>query len=180
LTTRRRALTGWRALSLILACCPSAFGMETVYQSPAEFLGQFLPGCHPQALWLSRELQAQAEHLVDHPYPGIRVRYCRLGQRTAWVLDEIGKTEPITSGIIIHRGSVERVRVLVFRESRGAEVHRSAFVEQYHDAALLDGGGLDRPIDGITGATLSVAALSRQVKLALLFDGAVQGQADDR
>ena len=74
---------------------------------------------------------------------------------------------------------MERVRVLVFRESRGAEVHREAFVRQFDDAQLEDGRKLNRPIDGITGATLSVWALTRQVKLALLLDGVVREENDD-
>jgi hypothetical protein len=167
------------ALWLALVACPSLLAMETVYQSPADFLGEFLPGCRQQALWLTTDLKSEAEHLVNHPYPGLRVRYCRLGEKTAWVLDEIGKTEPITSGILINRGLVERVRVLIFRESRGAEVHRSSFVQQYESATLVGGKNLDRPIDGITGATMSVSALSRQVKLALLFDSVVRESSGD-
>ena len=67
--------------------------------------------------------------------------------------------------------------MLVFRESRGGEVHRSAFTRQYENAALDDERRLDRRIDGITGATLSVWALNRQVKLALWLDGLVREQA---
>jgi hypothetical protein len=108
--------------------------------------------------------------LLERPFPGVRVRYCADAARTGWILDEIGKTEPITTGVVVNGGQVERVRVLVFRESRGGEVHREAFVRQY-DAARLNGDDtLDRHVDGITGATLSVYALSRQVKLALYLD----------
>jgi len=153
--------------------------METVYQSPADFLGEYLPGCSKQALWLDSELKSEIEQLVDHPWPGVRVRYCRQGEKTAWILDEIGKTEPITSGIVVDRGRVERVRVLVFRESRGSEVHRAAFVSQYEDASLRERNALDRPIDGITGATLSVWAVSRQVKLALLLDRVARENSGD-
>jgi hypothetical protein len=153
--------------------------METVYQSPADFLGEHLPGCRQEALWLSNDLKAEIERLVDHPWHGLRVRYCRQGEKTAWILDEIGKTEPITSGIVVSAGRVERVRVLIFRESRGAEVHRSAFTRQYENASLSEDHSLDRNIDGITGATLSVWALNRQVKLALLLDRAAKGDSND-
>ena len=153
--------------------------METVYQSPADFLGEHLPGCKQEALWLDSDLKAEIEHLVERPWRGLRVRYCRQGHRTAWILDEIGKTEPITSGIVVSEGRVERVRVLIFRESRGAEVNRSAFTRQYENASLAENYSLDRSIDGITGATLSVWALNRQVKLALLLDRAAQRSSDD-
>jgi hypothetical protein len=128
---------------------------------------------------MSGEIKSQIQDLIGHPYPGVRVRFCQKDGRTAWILDEIGKTEPITSGIIVNRGRVERVDVLVFRESRGSEVHRSVFTRQYQDAGLDRKNRLDRHIDGITGATLSVYALTRQVKLALLLDQAAREDSDD-
>ena len=102
------------------------------------------------------------------------------GSMTEHVLDEIGKTEPITSGIIVNQGRVEQVRVLIFRESRGSEVHRSAFTRQYENASLESDNSLDLYIDGITGATMSVSALNRQVKLALLLDKVTREKNDDR
>jgi hypothetical protein len=165
---------------LVLVTSQVAFAMETVYQEPGEFLEQNLSGCQKQVLWLKKDTKSRIEQLVDHPFPGVRVRYCEKEGKTAWVLDEIGKTEPITSGIIIDQGRVEQVRVLVFRESRGSEVHRDAFTRQYVNAELEDDQSLDRYIDGITGATMSVSAVNRQVKLALLLDEVVREKADDR
>ena len=43
--------------------------------------------------------------------------------------------------------------MLVFRESRGGEVHRDAFVRQYDGATMDERFRLDQPVDGITGAT---------------------------
>jgi FMN-binding domain len=164
------------AIGLLCLCGPSARAMDTVYLDPAEFLARYLPGCRQQALWLDAQTRTDVERLIEHAFPGVRVRYCSSVGKTAWILDEIGKTEPITSGIIIAQGRVEAVRVLVFRESRGSEVHRNAFTRQYEHAGLDRSDRLDRPIDGITGATLSVHALNRQVKLALYLDGLVREQ----
>jgi len=175
-------LSPWRKfLTIWLACLCSQYASaaETVYQSPDEFLAENVPGCQQQALWLKNDVKAQIKQLIGHPFPGFRVRYCLKDGKTAWILDEIGKTEPITSGIIVDQGYVERVRVLVFRESRGSEVHRSAFTRQYDRAVLNGENKLDRHIDGITGATLSVYALNRQVKLALLLDGIARENIDD-
>jgi hypothetical protein len=163
--------------ALLLSGSPASFAWETVHQDPAEFLREYLPGCRQQALWLDQAVKARVEELIDHPFPGVRVRYCAAQGKTAWILDEIGKTEPITSGVIVAGGHVEHVRVLVFRESRGGEVHRQAFTRQFDAAALQADGSLDRPIDGITGATLSVQALNRQVKLALYLDSVARESA---
>lgn len=168
-----------KVIAFWLAICASqiAFAAETIYLEPADFLAQNLPGCSQKALWLKAELKSEIEDLIERPYAGARVRYCTAGGKTAWILDEIGKTEPITSGIIVDHGQVEQVRVLVFRESRGGEVHREAFTSQYAQASLDEKRRLDRNIDGITGATMSVWAVNRQVKLALLLDEKVREAA---
>lgn len=135
------------------------------------FLGETL-GRPPAAemLWLVGDLQHAVRAILEHDYPAARVRYWRGATRTVWVLDEIGKEMPITVGVAINNGAVERVKVLVYRESRGWEVKSPAFTAQFAGAKLAEGQRLDRHIDGISGATLSVRALSRLTRLALLFD----------
>ena len=135
------------------------------------FLGETL-GKPPAAemLWIVGDLQPAVRTILEHDYPAARVRYWRSGTRTVWVLDEIGKEMPITVGISINDGAVERVKVLVYRESRGWEVRSPAFTAQFSGAKLDSNKKLDKQIDGISGATLSVRALSRLTRLALLFD----------
>ena len=93
------------------------------------------------------------------------------------VTDEIGKYRPIT--FMVAMGVDFRVRgaaVLVYRESRGWEVRHDFFTNQFNGARLTERGKLDRPIDGISGATLSVGALVRLARLALYLDDAVAGR----
>lgn len=168
-------IVGW----LALCAGQLAFAAEIVHLSAAEFLAQSLPGCEQKALWLKSDIKAEIESMLERPYSGARVRYCTADGKTAWVLDEIGKTEPITSGIVVNRGEVEKVRVLIFRESRGGEVHREAFTRQYQQAGLDEKGRLDQGIDGITGATMSVNAVNSQVRLALLLDRIVREKNGD-
>lgn len=123
-----------------------------------------------ETLWLTGDLQPAVRDTLGHDYHAARVNYWHSGQRTAWVLDEIGKEMPITVGIVIGNSAIERVQVLVYRESRGWEVKSPAFTAQYDGAKLVSGQKLDRQIDGISGATLSVRALNRLARLALLFD----------
>ncbi len=61
------------------------------------------------------------------------------------------------------------VRVREFREARGWEVRYPVFTDQFNDVRLDGGDELDRQIDGITGATLSVNAVARVVRLALFL-----------
>ena len=89
--------------------------------------------------------------------------------RSAWILDEIGKELPITIGVAVADGAIDNVRVLEFRESRGWEVRYPFFTDQFSNARLGSGQRLDRKIDGISGATLSVRAVTRIASIALLL-----------
>ena len=162
-------MTCLRTLLLLMLALPAwATDQEAEIN---RFLGETL-GKPPAAelLWLVGDLQPAVRTILEHDYPAARVRYWRSGTRTVWVLDEIGKEMPITVGIAINDGAVERVKVLVYRESRGWEVKSPAFTAQFFGAKLDGGKKLDKQIDGISGATLSVRALSRLTRLALLFD----------
>jgi hypothetical protein len=68
------------------------------------------------------------------------------------------------------------VKVLIFRESRGWEVRYPFFTDQFKDATLTAERNLDRKIDGISGATLSVNALTKLARLALFLDSYVDNK----
>jgi hypothetical protein len=123
----------------------------------------------PKTLWVSGELRTSLEQVLGHPFGRLRVRFWQHGARSAWVLDEIGKELPITIGVTVDSGAIDNVRVLEFRESRGWEVRYPFFTEQFVEARLGRDDRLDRTIDGITGATLSVGAVTRIARAALLL-----------
>ncbi len=150
---------------------------EEVYLSPSAFIAEAFadgtPG-EPKRLWLTAEVQAEVMQILDHNYAGLRLRYWQREDRTAWILEEIGKVKPITTGIVVEAGAIVKLQVLVYRESHGWEVRHSFFTDQFKGVTLRDGTKLDAPIDGITGATLSVNALRKLGRLALYFDRRVQ------
>ena len=161
------------ALALVLFTAPAA--ADEVYQAPEAFVAEALGGQPPEAstLWLSDELNRQAREVLGREPGYARMRYWRRGDRTVWVLEEIGKERPITVGLACAGQKLETVRVLVYRESRGWEVRLPAFVRQFSGATLSGEMALDRRIDNISGATLSVNALTRLARLALLYHRAV-------
>ena len=55
----------------------------------------------------------------DDPYVSLRIRYWKKDGRTAWILEEIGKVEPSTFGIVSKEGQIQKIKVLEFREMRG-------------------------------------------------------------
>jgi hypothetical protein len=172
--TGQPAAGSWAlAVAALLLAWPLAGGARGVYLTAEEFLAQAFGSAAPQpaTLWLSEDVKRRATAILDHPPAQLRVRYWRAGGRTAWILDEIGKTHPITIGTVVEDGAIVAIRVLEFRESRGSEVRLPFFTEQFAGIRLRgdDARQLDHPIDGITGATLSVRAMRKVARLALLF-----------
>jgi hypothetical protein len=156
---------------LVLGLCAAAQALGEVYQAPEAFVAEvFGTVPAPRVLWLSREVQAGAAAILGHLPANLRQRYWSDGAKNVWILEEIGKEELITAGFVISQGRIDHVRVLAYRESRGQEVREPSFLKQFAGAGLAQGERLDRGIDGISGATLSVHAMERMARLALYFD----------
>lgn len=157
------------AAALILA--PMVLSAATVYETQPDFLNRAFNGSPPgpEVIWLSGERKASVRKLLGHDYAALRLRYWCQAERSAWVLEEVGKDLPITVGIVIEQDYIRNLRVLTYRENRGGEVATPSFTDQFNGVGLTSGEALDRTIDGITGATLSVRALSRLAAVALFL-----------
>jgi hypothetical protein len=143
---------------------------DKVYEQPSAFLKRAF-GSMPETRVLSLDAgqQKQLAAILGHRYREKKIRYWSAGGKTAWILDEIGKTEPITTGFIVRGGKLAEIKVLIYRESHGWEVSRPFFTHQFV-GATLDGKSLSTSIDGIVGATLSVRALTKLSAAALYLN----------
>ncbi|VAW67197.1 hypothetical protein MNBD_GAMMA09-3054 [hydrothermal vent metagenome] len=157
-------------LSLCLFQFPAIAGGQ--YLEPDEFIRQTFRESQPKAkaLWLKKEQRGKIKQILAHDFRKLRIRYWKQEDKTAWILNEIGKDKPITIGVAIKDHKIENIRVLIFRESRGSEIRHDFFTRQFSQASLKDDLQLDRSIDGISGATLSVRAISKIARIALYLD----------
>jgi hypothetical protein len=162
-----------RYYHIIIAVCLSALSISSwaqrgVFLEPSTFLQHaFSQNPEPKTLWLNNDSRPAAEAIAGHNLP-LRTRYYQQGQRTAWILEEIGKELPITLGIVVENEQVVALRVLEYREVRGGEVRYDFFTQQFVGAHLTaKERELNKNIDGIAGATLSVRALKKTARLAL-------------
>ena len=146
------------------------FAQRGVFLSVDSFVAEtFVTAPQVQTLWLNSEQKQVATDILNRN-PGLRTRYYRQAGKTAWVLEEIGKELPITVGVVVEQGKVQNLVVLEYREVRGGEVRYRSFTEQFFNISLeSDTQALDKRIDGISGATLSVRALQKIARLALYF-----------
>lgn len=167
--------------TLLFAClisfCSVAWA-KGEYLSKQDFLmGAFgTESPEMKKLWLSDGDRETAKDILKRAFPSLRVRYWTDGNKTAWILNEIGKTEPITVGVVVDANQISQVQIMEFRESRGWEVRFPFFTDQFTGARLESGQRLSSHIDGITGATLSVRAVKKVAALALHFHQQVQAQ----
>lgn len=169
--------TRLRAAGLALCCAIVApVQADEVFLAPATFVAAAFDGKPPapQKLWVDAALNIKVRDIVGSALPALRQKYWREGERTVWILEAIGRDKPITAGYVVERGAIVRSAILVYRESRGAEVRHGFFTEQFTGARLRSDDTLDRNIDGITGATLSVHAISGLARVALLLDRAAR------
>ena len=161
---------------LFVSFSPSSFG--TVYLTSDEFLTRaFDQKPKPNNLWLKEDHQSIAKQLLGHPYRGLRLRYWLHGNRSAWILDEIGKEAPITIGVVVSNNAIEQVQILTYRESRGGEVRHPFFTNQFSGLSLKQNQRLSGRVDGISGATLSVRAVKNISRFALHLHSLVVGDA---
>lgn len=148
------------------------------YLSQEAFLAlAFAQGAYgTEKLWLTAEQKKRAQEILGHDFHNLRVRYSVAAETTAWILEEIGKERPIKIGVVVSSNHVKLVKILAFNESRGWEVKYPYFTDQFANAALNPALRLTKNIDGITGATLSVRAVTNITRLALYFHQLTQGQ----
>ncbi|HNP62287.1 MAG TPA: FMN-binding protein [Woeseiaceae bacterium] len=168
----RKALYLLAASTVLASAAAYAASEAGRYQSRTEFLQEALGTENPASsvVWINDELRRVASKILGHPPSMLRVRYWYKDGKTAWIIDEIGKEQPITFGVVVENATVQALRVMQFRETRGWEIRYPFFTEQFSQLRLTDGGSLSHRIDGISGATLSVKAATRIANLALVLD----------
>ena len=175
---RRRGRAGGITTGLVLITLLSWVALPAaadrgVYQTPEDFIARSFPTgkAKAKAIWITGKLKEEVREVLGHDLDRLRVRYWMDGRRTAWILEEIGKEELITVGVLIDAGRIERLNILTYRESRGWEVRFPFFTDQFRGAVVAENATqLDRGIDGISGATLSVRAVRGLARLALVLD----------
>ncbi len=163
-------------LAVILASNTPNATARGVYQSADDFLNDTFNGKTPEAavVWLTGAKKQRTKDILGHTYHSLRIRYWQQGSRSAWILEEIGKDQPITVGLVINEQRLETIKVLTFRESRGWEIRHAFFTDQFTGAVLNDKSVLSRNIDGISGATLSVRAMKKLATLALYLASTIK------
>jgi Na+-translocating ferredoxin:NAD+ oxidoreductase RnfG subunit len=120
--------------------------------------------------WLSGEQKTAIEALTMELFEENRITYY-VGMKDKkpmgyMVVDHmIGKSFPITFMVVLNvDGTVREVEIMTYREPRGWEVRNKSFLSQFLG---MNAESDFRGIHSITGATLSVRAITRGVRKAV-------------
>jgi hypothetical protein len=161
-----------RALSLAvaLACLLPAFVGEAGGPPPPFVAAAFNAPPPPRTLSLTGETAQAAARLLGHPVHQPTVTFWREDGVTVWILTARGKAHPMTAGFVVAQGRLMNSALLESRDQRVKAVRTEAFLNQFKGATLDRDRKLDRSIDGITGASISVNAMKNMARLALYLD----------
>lgn len=151
---------------------------DRVFNKTSDYVKSFFGGETPKkaTVWVIGDLRDDINQVINGAdNTPVRYRYWRKDSRTLWVLDSVARSMPITAGVVVENGKIEDISVLVYRESRGHEVQNRMHRVQYYGATITDNNTLDKPINGISGSTLSVNSMKRMARIALLLHNDVVG-----
>ncbi|MEE9615164.1 MAG: FMN-binding protein [Thermodesulfobacteriota bacterium] len=163
------------AFFLAAAAPDAAAAAVREYATEQEVLERAFPGAEieKKRLKISPGERERIEELIKGKYfkKSISFHIARKEGRTlgyATVPNEVGKTRRITFMVVMDRdGKVKSVDILVFRESHGYEIENPRWRKQFEGKTIEDPIRPRRDIKNISGATLSVRAVTRGVKKAL-------------
>lgn len=145
---------------------------DRVFIKTSDYVKSFFDGETPkkETVWVIGDLRDSINEVINNAEnTPVRYRYWRKDNRTLWVLDSIARTLPITAGVVVEDGKIIDISVLTYRETRGHEVQSRTHRAQYYGAAITVNNALDKPINGISGSTLSVNSMKRMARIALLL-----------
>ena len=173
-TERKKFLT--RGVLVLLTSLYWVSQVEATHQNPMGFLSDSFPGRvpAPKVIWISAKLRSRIEEIVKHRYKEFRLRYWAQGRKTVWILHDTVRSRLVSVGIAVDGSRIQKVEILLSTSKRGKLIRNHSLTDQFRGAALSPDNELDRNIDGISGATLSVAAVSRLAQLALFLHKATE------
>ena len=101
----------------------------------------------------------------------------------AIITEEIGKFHPYTFVVSVDlKGKIDKIAILVYRESRGSEIAKKRFLYQFKGKSLKNKIRINRDIINISGATMSVVTMCKGVKkiLAVIDEFYLSGKKADK
>lgn len=163
--------------ALALAASAPAVGAQEVLLTREQALKEIFPEAArtvDETRALSSSQRSRLEHDLGRRLDEDEVLVTRVFDAAgalrgyAVVSEEIGKYRPITFMVGANPDlTVRDVAVMIYRESRGGDVKRRRFLNQYRGKSAHDPIDVNRDIINVSGATISVRSMNAGVKRVL-------------
>ena len=165
--------------------------ISQVYLTEEQALKEVFPHCDEvlfNAITLTKEEKSQLQNRLRRKiYEDFFVVYMGMksGKVTgyAMITEEVGKFHPYTFIVSVDlKGKIDKIAILVYRESRGSEIAKKRFLYQFKGKSLKNKIRINKDIINISGATMSVVTMCKGVKkvLAVIDEFYLSGKNADK
>jgi thiamine biosynthesis lipoprotein len=165
--------------------------ISQVYLTEEQALKEVFPRCDEvlfNVISLTKEEKSQLQNSLKRKiYEDFFVVYMGMksGKVTgyAMITEEIGKFHPYTFIVSVDlKGKIDKIAILVYRESRGSDIAKKRFLYQFKGKSLKNRIRINRDIINISGATMSVVTMCKGVKkvLAVIDEFYLSGKNADK
>ena len=150
--------------------------ISQVYLTEEQALREVFPRCDEilfNVIPLTKEEKSQLQNKLRRKvYEDFFVVYMGIksGEVTGYAIitEEIGKFHPYTFIVSVDlKGKINKIAILVYRESRGSDIAKKRFLYQFKGKSLKNKIRINRDIINISGATMSVVTMCKGVKKVL-------------
>ncbi|MBC8551561.1 MAG: FAD:protein FMN transferase [Candidatus Brocadiales bacterium] len=150
--------------------------ISQVYMTEEQALREVFPHCDEilfSVVPLTKEEKSQLQNKLRRKiYEDFFVVYMGIksGEVTGYAIitEEIGKFHPYTFVVSVDlEGKIDKIAILVYRESRGSDIAKKRFLYQFKGKSLKNRIRINRDIINISGATMSVVTMCKGVKKVL-------------
>ena len=107
--------------------------------------------------------------ILKDSYHSPVIKYWKVGNKVAFILEAIGKHEFITTGYLVENNKISDAKVITYRENYGYEVKYDYFINQIKGNSLKTTNKLSKNLANISGATMSVNSMRKLSKLSLFL-----------
>ena len=133
-------------------------------------------------LTLDKQIKKKVENHVKQKFYRDKLYYWTISQADSTIayafLDNvIGKSMPITFMVIVNiDGDIINANVIKYREAYGSEVGNKGWLQQFINFNNISTYNIDKDIDGISGATISVKSMSKGIQKIAALHPIIQNQ----
>jgi hypothetical protein len=132
---------------------------------------------HHEKFEIPIKFKLQAENIVQQKFDKEYIHIWKICHGDSIdglaILDNTyGKSLPITFLVIIHpTGKIQRVDIIRYREPYGGAISSRSWLDQFIGKSSNDNFEIERDIDSISGATISVQSVTKAIhKLLVMID----------